>query len=468
MLSKPGLLILGGSFLFVGLLTSFALGGRSPLNPRSAQASTLASPANPAAGFKWSMPKRFGPKNSAGMVDYHWNEDTQTYDSAYVNPSSWIVEFDACTPPAVPNSTFQWEIDGGVVANPNPAACTFSHQFTAQKTYQVKLTVTTPDGQAAVAETGVAVKDLLIVSIGDSFASGQGNPDIPKQGSTRAKWVDSTCHRSEFAGPAQAALSIEQADPHTSVTFVSLACSGATIEAGLTGVYLKNGKSLPPQIDKVKEAVNGRPIDALLISIGGNDIGFADLVAKCIVQINCSTNNETLAMLKRGLDSLQARYQTLSERLNGLQPTKIFITEYPDLARDQDRQSCRHAPLGDLLSGFSRDESEWASEQVIKRGLNERIKAAADAHGWVYVTGIADGFVNHGFCAGDQRWVRTFRDAKRIQGTDNKCDLFDLGSIRSCIISSGSVHPNGGGHAWYATRLIEELQKAGITTPIGP
>lgn len=467
MVRRIELLIPGRTLLFLVLLTSFASGRQSSMNLLTAHATNSVSPPNVAASFKWSMPRRFGPKNSAGMVDYHWNEVTQTYDSAYVNPPKWTVEFDACNPAAAPNSTFQWEIDGAVVPNSTSTVCSLSHPFTVQKTYQVKLTVTAPDGQTTVAETGVTVRDILIVSIGDSFASGQGNPDIPKQGKTRAKWVDNICSRSAFAGAAQAALSIEQADPHTSVTFVSLACSGATVDAGLTGVYLKGGKSLPPQVDKVKEVVNGRPIDALFISIGGNDIGFADLVARCIVHRNCSTNDEALAILKTGLDSLPAHYEALSQKLNGLQAAKVFITEYPDLARNENRQFCHHKPALDVLRFLRREEAQWASEVVVK-GLNDQVKAAADAHGWVYVGGIAEGFAAHGYCARERRWVRTFSDAKEIQGTDNRCDLLDPASIKSCIISSGSVHPNEGGHAWYATRLIEELQKAGITSSIGP
>ncbi len=467
MLRKFELLTLGGLCLFVALLASFVPGHQSAETLPIAQANSLVSPPNLFASFRWSMPRRFGPKNAAGIVDYHWTEATQTYDSTYVNPASWRVEFNACDSSSAPGNTYSWDIDGVVQDNPTPSSCTFAHEFTSQKTYPVKLTVTTSDGQTAVAETGVTVKDLLIVSVGDSFASGQGNPDIPKQGGVRAKWVDNRCARSAFAGPAQAALSIEQADPHTSVTFISLACSGATIDAGLIGNFFKGGTSLRPQIDKVKDILNGRQIDALLISVGGNDIGFADLVAKCILHLNCSTNNSALGMLSGGLNGLPSRYQALSNKLNELPPVKrIFITEYPDLARNQNRQFCHSSPFPDLLASLSRKEAQWASEEVV-RGLNDRVKAAADEHGWVYVTGISDAFATHGYCAGEQRWVRTFRDAKRIQGTDNKCDLLNLESIKSCIISSGSVHPNEGGHAWYATRIIEELQRAGITNPVG-
>src|SRR5436190_3864889 len=291
MLKKLESFRLGASFVFVALLVSFALQGKPLIagDSTGAQASSSRMTTGPATSFKWSMPKRFGPKNADGLVDYHWNEETKIYDPTYVNPANWIVDFDACTPSPVPGSTFEWQIDGQVQANPNPTACKFSNPFTAQKTYPVKLTVTAPDGQTSIAETDVTVKDLLIVSIGDSFASGQGNPDIPKTGSKPAKWVDKICARSANAGPAQAALSIEQADPHTSVTFLSFACTGAGIEAGLTGTQVRGSTTLAPQIDKVRDAISKRGrIDALMISIGGNDAGFADLVARCILQPNCS------------------------------------------------------------------------------------------------------------------------------------------------------------------------------------
>ena len=62
----------------------------------------------------------------------------------------------------------------------------------------------------------VVVKDLLIVSIGDSAASGEGNPDKAQQMHWSGLWVnagpvwkDERCHRSVNEGPAQAALEIE-------------------------------------------------------------------------------------------------------------------------------------------------------------------------------------------------------------------------------------------------------------------
>jgi len=333
----------------------------------------------------------------------------------------------------------------------------------------VKLTVTAPDGAVTLAEEPVTVKDILIVSIGDSVASGQGNPDIPRKGSAPAKWVDKLCARSAIAGPAQAGLSIEEADPHTSVTFISFACTGAGITDGLLGKQMRASIAVPPQIEKLRETLNGRNIDALLISVGGNDLGFADLVARCILDWNCSKDKGALKQFREGLDNLQSRYQALNAAIVGLQPsTKVFITEYPDMVRNELGRLCHREPTGDLLWGMRTDETRWASEQVIT-SLNTKVSEAARQHGWFYVGGVFERFHTHGFCAGDGvRWVRTFKEAEKVQGTDTKCkasSILSFGALRECLISSGSVHPSGGGHATYSTRIIEELQRAGITRP---
>ena len=127
------------------------------------------------------------------------------------------------------------------------------------------------------------------------------------------------CHRSMYSGQARAALALEKMDPHTSVTLVHLSCSGATITNGLTNAYgaqplfplngliwpdgggLLDGQSIeealphlaaledvPSQIISARniisldETVPPREIDAVVISIGGNDIEFAGMIESCI------------------------------------------------------------------------------------------------------------------------------------------------------------------------------------------
>jgi PKD repeat protein len=453
----PAVLVLASLILFASERIGFG----------NASVAGVTSASAPPAKFKWSMPKRFGQMNADGIVDFHWNSQTRKYDDSYVNPGSWRVKFDANDLVAPVNSTYQWEIDGTAVSQPTTTA-TLTHEFTEQRTYDVKLTVTVPDGTQTIVQAPVTVKDLLIVSIGDSFASGQGNPDIPKQGQTPAKWVDRPCARSADAGPAQAARSIEEADPHTSVTFVSLACTGAKIKSGLLETQVEGGVQNDPQIAKLQETLNGRKIDALLMSIGGNDLGFSKLVAHCIVG-DCADSKGAKKIFDEGLASLEPGYKDLNDKLMSLPTAKIFITEYPDIVRDEQGEFCNLSPKSDWLGLIKRSEARWASETVIAE-LNKAVKAAADKYGWTYVGGVADKFRTHGYCAPEkERWVRTFREARRIQGGASECpDLISLTHVQKCIISLGAVHPNRGGHAAYATRLIEELQLAGVTKPPVP
>jgi hypothetical protein len=141
----------------------------------------------------------------------------------------------------------------------------------------VQLEIPYPDGAwikveiggRQVAEVMARVSDLLIVGMGDSFASGEGNPDVPVQLSpTRsvdyepgnkkmrlvgyparigdwkaigdrafieenARWQDQACHRSLYSHQLRAALQLAVEDPHRAVTFVGVACSGAETVFGL-------------------------------------------------------------------------------------------------------------------------------------------------------------------------------------------------------------------------------------------
>ena len=182
--------------------------------------------AGPHAAFDWSVPPRFGPDVEApiGLIDY------RTTPSEVALPATLTTTLDGCasTPPGPHSMGFRWQIDGQLAAGTD---CTLVPEFAPKSVHQVELTVT-QDGIENTATRDVQVDDLLVVSIGDSVASGEGNPDIPGSLvplSDPAGWQDHQCDRTAKAGPALAAGQLEDADPHTSVTFVHLACSGASV-----------------------------------------------------------------------------------------------------------------------------------------------------------------------------------------------------------------------------------------------
>ena len=197
----------------------------------------------PVVSFDWTMPDRFGNETlPEGRIAYH-------YDPAYITPSGWPVSLNGCGTTAAPGDqlmSFSWDIQG--TTHNSATGCHFTYTFAALGTYRVKLTVGTRRGQRNSVTKDVVVKDLLIVSMGDSYASGEGNPDVPQvmqkipglpvgtlydAPKAGPVWTDIWCHRSKYAGHAQAALELERAAPRSSVTFVSVACSGASVREGL-------------------------------------------------------------------------------------------------------------------------------------------------------------------------------------------------------------------------------------------
>jgi hypothetical protein len=148
----------------------------------------------------------------------------------------------------------------------------------------VRFDVPYPDGATVEVEVGgreiarrdIRVRDLLIVGMGDSFASGEGNPDVPvrfsrersasygkrsgkynlsgyparigawKQIGDKAfieenpRWSDQACHRSLYSYQLRAALQLGIEDPHRAVTYVGVACSGAEVTFGLFLRYTGN------------------------------------------------------------------------------------------------------------------------------------------------------------------------------------------------------------------------------------
>ncbi len=72
-----------------------------------------------------------------------------------------------------------------------------------------------------------------------------------------------------------------------------------------------------------------------------------------------------------------------------------------------------------------------------------------------YLGGCVIAARRHGYCAGKDRWVRTWTEAKRLQEARGRAGLGP---------SPGAVHPNVRGHAAYRDALLPALRRLGIPT----
>jgi len=136
--------------------------------------------------------------------------------------------------------------------------------------------VTLEIGGLEVAKADVRVRDILVAGMGDSFASGEGNPDLAVRFSrersadystvglysgltgyparvgpwrdlgdkqfikANARWLDQACHRSLYSEQLRTALQLSLEDPHRAVTFVGVSCAGAEVTDGLFLRYKGN------------------------------------------------------------------------------------------------------------------------------------------------------------------------------------------------------------------------------------
>lgn len=587
----------------------------TPTEPSStARGAPETSPdrATPGASFDWSMPARFGgDANGDGLIDYPRTEEE-------IAPSSWAVHFDACHVPA--GARYVWHVDERRVAS--VSSCRYTHAFPAEGTYEVALHVVR-DGEPGVwAEETVTVQDWLVVSFGDSYASGEGVPEVQlanpalrlsidslfrdlvevrlnleealeEKGlaedalaaaeerledfrascddidgwddvaacaralgdlafdtyddaqdhfeqavenarerldaavalveslrSTRESleatieastagfqtprwqapysvedWGGEPCHRSAEAAPAQAALALERSDPRTSVTFVHLACTGARVD--------EFPANMQQQLPWAEELVGTREVDAVLLSIGGNDAGFADLASACVGQQPCYVDDPAVdpadasflcslieligfgdactdlfdavpdrsakQILNSGLDALPEKYSELAtELLPGLpglleplagpgaggrgrpgpggdpaervRSSRVYITEYVDMTKDDARAYCAFDRTDPLGTVPGITDDEMAwLDQTAARGINRAVADAAEAHGWTYVERIYDAYAPHGYCA-RTHWVVRAHETFLQQGDEK-----------------GIAHPNFTGHPRNAGSIFEAL-----------
>jgi lysophospholipase L1-like esterase len=377
----------------------------------------------------YRLPPRYGlDTNHDGLVD-------SITTPAQVSPTTWTALVTVRWPGGGPClGTYRWTIGGrpaSLAQQRSPATgvrtCTFAYSQFAELGHPYRVSVTaTRFGASGSGRTTVTIRDLLIVGLGDSTASGEGNPD---HGVTSVRWQDRRCHRSVKGFEALAASRIEAASAKSSVTFVPLACSGASITTGMLGPYAgiapSGGAPLAPQVDAMRMLIGSRHPDAVILSIGINDLGFGNVARFCFddgvgaaqaAAVDCwskpyptaSSPTTLQAFVRSRRAALPGRYARLAAAFQaaGIPASKIYVTEYPNATRDEHGAVCNplipyldSTPFGFTVRGtITRSEAAQAETELLLP-VNAALKAAAATYGWHLVSGIASQSTTHGVCS---------------------------------------------------------------------
>ena len=363
-----------------------------------------------------------------------------------------------------------------------------------------------PDGRE-LAEP-IAVQDVLVVAMGDSFMSGESNPDRPVTFSAAremvydpsmandrdqlaarkpanastfglastddqfdaktlprrrmededkglqfrassqeflaafnkggAQWLSADCHRSQYGYPFRVGIQMTLENRHRAVTLLSVACSGAET----LGFFMnhdareraseKGGAQVPPQLDQVADllcrggsqgrtqaasytlpsykhgstgisaqtiskqwcppANRKRPIDLVLLSIGGNDVGFGALAmyastesARDLAPIAGLVGSE----IRFGPDVSRAYLGALDKRIKavrdalvdgfGVAPERVLQNAYEPIQYDETGSYCgNQATLGmDVHPSLKVSKARLGEVATIAAELEKRLACIA-------------------------------------------------------------------------------------------
>ena len=229
------------------------------------------------------------------------------------------------------------------------------------------------------------------VALGDSYSSGVG---------TASYTLDSACKRSVYAYP----YLLAQQRANTSLDFA--ACSGATTQDLLAN-----------QISHVTSSTT-----IVTLTIGGNDIGFADLIYQCTLSDCSAPLDTTTASLSDGTlgAQLDAVYNGIKSRAAA--GAKIIVLGYPHVFSTS---TC----FGTL--GISTTEEQKAN--ALADALDSLIASRAAADGVTYQSAIG-AFTGHAVCSSTP-WL-------------NGLNLANTGE---------SYHPNRAGHSSAYLPLVRAI-----------
>lgn len=323
---------------------------------------------------------------------------------------------------------------------------------------------------SAVAASSSSRGGLHYVALGDSYASGFG---VAPYSSGPA----AGCAQSTTDYPHQVASSL-------GLRLDDRSCAGATT-ANVTRVPQPTGAgkvTAAPQVAALSAST-----DVVTISIGGNDLGFTDVVTNCIALgqdgplfsdingVSYDHCKDHYSPVVHGVerDRLAARIKnTVAPRLAQTFRTiaqrapraKVFVVGYPMIAPDaaQSPKGCFSSIIGDSgleppfpQNSFPFTSTDTAYFHKTEAELDGAIQSAAQARGFTYVSTF-DGSAAHTACASaGSAWIAGLT----LTDHPDPANSTQLGDTGYGLLF-GSLHPNAAGVAYLRDQTIAAITRA--------
>ncbi|MFI6147712.1 hypothetical protein [Streptomyces sp. NPDC051109] len=319
-------------------------------------------------------------------------------------------------------------------------------------------------GSAGTAVAGPGTGPTAVVSMGDSYISGEGGRwkgnSLTNSGNrtgTDRAWVSGStydpakvygstaggCHRSDSAEVKSAGAVAEVA--------VNLACSGAisqnVFRASNGGVAFK-GEA--PQADQLAAVAAADNVKVIALSLGGNDLGFADIIKDCALDFvlwgsYCYDDQQyavdqkmdgVMADVGKSVDEIRAVMRTAGYTDSSY---RIVLQSYPSPIPRAAENRYTQSDWSRLNTGgcpFWNRDSDWARDSLVPQIAN-RLKAVAAAKG-VQFLDLRDMMQGREVCAKASRLVSSSAPASAT--TSEWARWIDSSETQGLV--QESMHPN--------------------------
>ncbi|MFG2835713.1 GDSL-type esterase/lipase family protein [Streptomyces zaomyceticus] len=305
-----------------------------------------------------------------------------------------------------------------------------------------------------------------VVTMGDSYISGEagrwlGN-SLTNSGSrngTDRAWTGSAydpsrvygstaggCHRSDTA-------EVRSAGPIAS-SLINLACSGATTKnvfRASQGGQAYRGEA--PQADQLAAVAASHDVELIALSVGGNDLGFADIITTCATDYivwysYCHDDQQdevdaridgVMADVGRSVDEIRA---VMTGAGYSASDYRIVLQSYPSpIPRASENRYVESGWSRTNTGGcpFWNADSDWARDSLVPQ-LANRLKGVAAAKG-VQFMDMRDALQGREVCARASRQVTSTAPASGA--SSEWARWIDSQSTQGLV--QESMHPNAYG-----------------------
>ncbi|HEX4662300.1 MAG TPA: SGNH/GDSL hydrolase family protein, partial [Candidatus Saccharimonadales bacterium] len=334
----------------------------------------------------------------------------------------------------------------------------------------------------SIAANGYSDSKLDYMALGDSFSSGEGDtqlnpvtgkryylPGTDVEADSTAHTVKEKCHISSRSY----GFNLQSMMNFPSNRFASIACSGARMNditisdsqyRGQFGQYEDRGgiSFSKAQIDSfkqdaIKNFVPGRAAQiqfvshykpgSLTITLGGNNVGFADKLSKCAGPFaDCPyvlPGDARIGVGEEIRNQFNGLVKTYKELVEASPKTLVFVVDYPVFVNPS-------STICQLNVQIDSDSRKFIDEATVY--MNQMIKAAAKKAGVGFID-IQDVLSGHELCDSQ---------ASHVTGIALGNDLGSIFGINT--VSQETYHPNHLGHLAIAQRIIQALSPDSLAT----